>query len=65
MRGPGRAAHSSSVYYPLAVVLLPAVAHRPAAPLTADPTVSGASALRRGSDAAPRARHAPPPPHGR
>lgn len=31
----GRAARSGSVYYPLAVVLLPAVAHRPAAPLPA------------------------------
>lgn len=60
---PGRAAHSGSVYYPLAVVLLPAVAHRPAAPLlTADPTVPGASALRRGSDAAQRARARAPGP---
>lgn len=67
-RCPGRAAHSGSVYYPLAVVLLPAVAHRPAAPLLTadptrpDPTVPGASALRRGSDAAQRARARTPDP---
>lgn len=68
-RGPGRAARSGSVYYPLAVVLLPAVAHRPVPPLTPPPepdtTVPGDSAVRAGSDesAAPRARarHDTPP----
>lgn len=55
------------MYYPLAVVLLPAVAHRPAAPLptaTADTTVPSASTLRKGSDET-RARTPGPAPSAR
>lgn len=74
--GPDRATRSGSVYYPLAVVLLSAVAHCPVPPLLLPPlplpppepdtTDPGDSAVRAGSDesAGPRARYGQDTPPG-